>query len=117
AQDKSGLGTNIQEKMETIGAPYNPENVGMADDKKNAIGLYRLAIGLITSFIGVLFFIQTIVGGIQWMTAGGNEEKVTSAKTRFTNGIIGIAIVLSAYIITYFVLAQLSGATGVGTGF
>src|SRR3989339_2172736 len=34
---------------------------------------------LILSIVGVLFLILVIYGGITWMTAGGNEEKVKKA--------------------------------------
>ena len=34
------------------------------------------------------------------MTAGGNEEKVTKARTRVINGIIGLAITVLAFILT-----------------
>ena len=63
-------------------------------------------IGLVLSFIGVLFLILTIYGGISWMTAGGNEQKVEKAKTIIINAIIGLLIVLSAYTITSFVGGQ-----------
>lgn len=116
-KENSGLGEQIEGKMQTIGAPYNPAGVGFGEGQKNSIGLYGLAVGLITSFIGVMFFVMTIIGGIQWMTAGGNEEQVAGAKKRVINGIIGIGIILSAYIITYFILSKFTSVTGVQTGF
>lgn len=63
-------------------------------------------IGFVLSFIGVLFLILTIYGGINWMTAGGNEQKVEKAKTIIINAIIGLLIVLSAYTITSFIGEQ-----------
>lgn len=60
-------------------------------------------IGLVLSFIGVLFLILTIYGGISWMTAGGNEQKVEKAKTIIINAIIGLLIVIFAYTITSFI--------------
>ncbi len=65
-------------------------------------------IGIVLSFVGVLFFILIIVGGIQWMTAGGSEEKVKKAKTLITNAAIGLIIVLSAYAITNFIGSRLT---------
>lgn len=63
-------------------------------------------IGLVLSFIGVLFLILTIYGGISWMTAGGNEQNVEKAKTIIINAIIGLLIVISAYTITSFIGGQ-----------
>ncbi|HNV12434.1 MAG TPA: pilin [bacterium] len=51
------------------------------------------------SLIGVVFIILIILGGYQWMTAGGNEEQVSKAKDRIKNAIIGLVITVSAYAI------------------
>jgi len=58
-------------------------------------------------FVGVIFLILMIAGGLMWMTAAGNEERVTKAKSLITNAVIGMVIVFSAYAITYFVTETL----------
>ena len=60
-------------------------------------------IGVVLSFVGVLFLIMMIFAGIMWMTAQGNEQRVTKAKDLLINSIIGIVIVFAAYAITTFV--------------
>jgi len=65
-------------------------------------------IGLVLSFIGILFLILVIYGGITWMTATGNDQKVEKAKNMIINAVIGLLIVLSAYAITNFVGTQLT---------
>lgn len=60
------------------------------------------------SFIGVIFLILIIYSGIQWLTAGGNEEAVSKAKTRVINGVIGLAITLCAFILTNMLFYYLS---------
>jgi cbb3-type cytochrome oxidase subunit 3 len=60
-------------------------------------------IGLILSFVGVIFLILIIYAGISWMTASGNQEKVNKAKELIINAIIGLIIVLAAYAITAFI--------------
>ena len=57
-------------------------------------------ITIVVSFVGVFFLGLTIYSGFQWMTAGGNEEKVTKARTRVLNGVIGVTIALLAFVIT-----------------
>lgn len=59
-------------------------------------------IGVVLSFVGVIFFGLMIYAGIMWMTSGGNEQTVTKAKDLIINAIIGIIIVLAAYAITSF---------------
>lgn len=75
-------------------------------------------VGLIISyalaFLGVIFLVLTVYSGFQWMTAGGNEEKITEAKKRLINAVLGLMIVLSAYSITWFVTNKLISTTGYG---
>jgi len=42
---------------------------------------------------GGIALIVLLAGGISYMTAGGNEEKIGKAKKIITNGLIGAAIV------------------------
>jgi hypothetical protein len=51
------------------------------------------------SFLGIIFVILIILGGYQWMTAGGNEDQVSQAKSRIKNAIIGLVLVISAFAI------------------
>lgn len=72
-----------------------------------------LIIKIILGFLGVIFVILLIYAGFVWMTSAGNEEKISKAKKTIITAIIGLAIVLSAYIITLFVLDNILAATGV----
>ncbi len=65
-------------------------------------------ITLVLSFIGIIFLALLIYGGVNWMTAGGNDEKVTQSKKLIKQAIIGIIVVLGAYTITYFILNNLT---------
>ena len=50
------------------------------------------------------------------MTAGGNDEKVGEAKKWIFAGIIGLAIILSAFAISTFVISSLITATTTAPG-
>ncbi len=60
-------------------------------------------IGIVLSFIGVIFLILMLYAGISWMVSGGNQEKVTKSKDLIINSIIGLIIVLAAYATVAFV--------------
>jgi len=51
-------------------------------------------------------------GGFIWMTSGGSEEKIETAKKILRNGVIGLIIILSAWGIAFFILSKLVGVTG-----
>lgn len=60
-------------------------------------------IGIVLSFVGVIFLILMIFAGLTWMTAQGSQEKVGKAKDLMINAVIGLIIVMAAYAITAFV--------------
>ena len=69
---------------------------------------------LINAFLGVLgiiFVIIIVYAGYLYLTAGGEEEKVTKAKKLLAQSIIGLIIILSAYAIASFIICQLLIAT------
>jgi len=68
-------------------------------------------IKIVLSFLGVIFIILIIYAGFLWLTSAGSEEKIDKAKKIMVAAIIGLAIVLSAYIITVFVLDKLLSST------
>ena len=59
--------------------------------------------GAILAFIGTIFFLLMIYGGILWMTSNGDDKSVTKAKNLIIAAVVGMLIVLSAYAITAFV--------------
>ena len=71
-------------------------------------------INVALSLLGIIAVVIVLVGGFKWMTAGGNDEKTGEARKWIFSGIIGLAIVMSAWAITRFVFAQLQKATGSG---
>lgn len=82
--------------------------LGQADLKTTIGQLIRVLLG----FLGVVAVVIILLGGFKWMTAGGNDEKVAEAKRLIIAGIIGLAIILSAYAIASFVISSIVSATG-----
>lgn len=66
-------------------------------------GRLGVIIGILLSFMGVIFLGLIIYAGMMWMTAQGNEQKVTQAKDMIANAIIGLIVVLGAYALTAFI--------------
>jgi hypothetical protein len=54
-------------------------------------------INVALSFLGIISVIIVLVGGFKYMISGGNEEKTSEAKNLIVSGIIGLAIILSAW--------------------
>ncbi|MDP2708788.1 MAG: hypothetical protein Q8O93_01920 [bacterium] len=65
-------------------------------------------IKVILGFLGIIFTGLIIFAGFKWMTAGGNEESVAGAKKLLINSVIGLTVILAAYMIANFVIAAIA---------
>jgi hypothetical protein len=65
-------------------------------------------IRILLYFAGIVAIIMIIVGGYQVMTAAGDTAQATNGRKTLTNAIIGLAIVLLAYIIVQAVTSFLT---------
>lgn len=72
-------------------------------------------INTLLGLLGIIFVVLIVYSGYLWMTAGGNEEQVGTAKDILKNAIIGVLLILAAYSITIFILRTFMSSTG-GTG-
>lgn len=65
----------------------------------NIVVIIRAIIRFILVVAFVLAFIMLLIGGIRWITAGGDEKGVAGARNMITAALIGLVIVLVAYAI------------------
>ncbi|HTW96401.1 MAG TPA: hypothetical protein VMD74_01940 [Candidatus Methylomirabilis sp.] len=65
----------------------------------------------LTSLLGIIFLGLMIYGGIMWMTAEGDEQKVEKAKQIIVTNLTGLIIVMAAFAISYFVINAVIGKT------
>jgi hypothetical protein len=68
--------------------------------------IINVALGM----LGIVAVVIVLIGGFKWMTAGGEQGKVDEARKWISSGIIGLAIILSAYAIAQFVIDSLQTA-------
>ena len=64
-------------------------------------------INVVLGFVGILLLGYILFAGFKWMTAGGDDKKVTEAQVMIKNAVIGLLIVVAAFAISSFVLASL----------
>lgn len=49
--------------------------------------------------VALVFFFILVIGGLKWVTSGGDEKAVGAARAQITNALIGLAIVFAAWAI------------------
>ncbi len=91
-----------------VGLNFSNElGLGTKDPRQTVAKIINTALGL----LGIVAVVIVIVGGFKWMTAGGNEEAVGEAKKWIFSGVIGLAIILSAYALASWAVNSLVNAT------
>lgn len=68
-------------------------------------------IKIVLGLAGMIFFALTVYAGFLWMTAAGNEEQVSKATDIIKMAVVGLAITLAAYSITFFVVSSIGAST------
>lgn len=68
-------------------------------------------INIALGFLGIVLLFYLLYAGFLWMTAGGDEGKVKTAKAMITQAVIGLIIIVAAFAISTFVLGSLVNAT------
>jgi hypothetical protein len=95
-----------------LGLAY-PATSGLNDGDVRVTTARILRVAL--SLLGTIFVVIIVWGGYEWMTAGGNDQQIGTAKKRIFTGIIGLAVILSSYAIAYFIINSISTAAVSGS--
>ncbi|RLC39032.1 hypothetical protein DRH27_00715 [Candidatus Falkowbacteria bacterium] len=98
AQTDADLGLEYADQL-GLANPDDP------DPRQMAVNVVKY----LMTFLGIIAVVVILIGGFQWMTAGGNEDKVASAKKMIIAGAIGLIIILAAYAIVQFVINTTGG--------
>src|SRR5690606_25355144 len=69
------------------------------------------AINIFSMIIGVIAVIMIIIGGLRYITSGGDSAGVNGAKNTILYAIIGLVIVALAQVIVQFVLNRVDQST------
>ena len=79
--------------------PVLPSTLGSSPATGTGIvgKLITNVVGLFFIFAFFLAFLYLIMGGIQWITGGGDKSQLEQARNKITNALIGLVIVAAAY--------------------
>ncbi len=84
--------------------------LGNADLKTTVMNIISYVLGL----LGLIAVVMVLYGGFTWMTAGGNEDKIDTAKQIISSAAVGLVIILIAWAIVTFVVGTARNVTGSG---
>ena len=94
-------GANLQFTDSPSSSSCNSNGQSITDKINNFL---KHLINIFSAVIGVVAVIMIIFGGFRYITSGGNDSSVTSAKNTILYAVIGLIIVALAQLLVRFVL-------------
>ena len=103
--------TNIIQNGVCSGTNFDLSGTGSTDCSSNANtnsfnSLLTKIINIFSAVVGVIAVIMIIVGGLRYITSGGDAGNVSTAKNTIIYALVGLVIVALAQLIVHFVLTQ-----------
>lgn len=82
---------------------YQPKG----NDAENFLGMGEHIVSNILAILsilgGIYFLVYFLMGGMNWIIAGGDQGKIDKAKQQMTGAAIGLIIISASYAISYIV--------------
>ncbi|CAN5657844.1 hypothetical protein BH23PAT2_BH23PAT2_06000 [soil metagenome] len=90
------------------GAIATDPGAGTVDAEERVNGIIATVINVFSLVVGVISVIMIIIGGLKYITSGGDAGNVTGAKNTILYAVIGLVVVALAQIIVRFVLDKVT---------
>jgi len=109
--NQAGASSAWWDKAQTGGLEQVGQAYGEGAEPKDVRVIVVNSIKIVLGFLGIIAVVLILYAGFKWMTSQGNEDQVGDAKKIIIASVIGLVIILSAYIIANFVISQIHSAT------
>lgn len=83
----------------------------------NLVDMANTGIILLFGFVGMIFAVLMTIAGFGLVTSGGSQSALEAAKSKFQNAIIGLIIVMAAWLLVDTLLKSLLQGGDLGTTF
>lgn len=86
---------NLISQVFNISAPEQFQNLERIDFGE----FVTIAVSFALIVASLAFFFILVIGGVKWITSGGDKGKVEGARSQITAGLIGLVIVFASWAI------------------
>jgi len=86
-----------------------PWQKGTAETTENLPSFISTIVATLTVVASIAFAIYFIIGGLKWITAGGDKQKTQDAQSQMTQAAIGLIIV----VVSFFIIGIVGGVLGI----
>ena len=87
----------------------SPDSLGIPTNSASADALGNI-LNTVYFFAGAIAILMLVLAGINYANSGGDTNKLTKAKNTILGTVIGIIIILSAFLIPNFVISGMKGS-------
>lgn len=87
----------------------SPDSLGIPTNNASTDALSSI-LNTVYFFAGAIAILMLVLAGINYANSGGDTNKLTKAKNTILGTVIGIIIILSAFLITNFVISGMKGS-------
>lgn len=79
------------------------------DDGSGIVEVLKIVVDILTVGVGILGVVGISIVGVQYLTAGDNEEKTRKAKRRMFEIVLGLIAYVLAYALLYWLIPDFKG--------
>lgn len=108
AQQQINNGLCAGSNLQFTDNPTDQCSATSSDATDQINNIVHTIVNLLSAIVGIVAVIMIIVGGFRYITSGGNDASVTSAKNTILYAIIGLVVVALAQVIVRFTLSKLT---------
>ncbi len=97
-------------QSEKCGSVFNFTDNNCPTDNGSKLSVFiKKVINVLSILVGAIAVIMIIFGGFRYVTSGGSDSAVSSAKNTILYAVIGLVVVALAQVIVHFVLNNVAG--------
>lgn len=86
---------------------HSDSEVCKAQDSDDATSMIQTIINIMLFLLGAIAVIMIVIGGLRYVTSGGDASSLKSARDTILYAVIGLVIAVLSYAIVNFVLGAL----------
>jgi hypothetical protein len=84
----------------------DPSSIGINNPTKDANAALAGVLGTVYAWAGIVCIIIIVIAGYYYTTSSGDSAGVTRAKQAIIGAVVGLIVIMMAFVVTQFVLGR-----------
>lgn len=97
--------------LDSTNSSTSSNNTCSSSGESSIRHLVSTVVSILSLIVGIASIIVIIISGLNFVTAGGDSNKVASAKSTLIYALVGVVVAVSAQFLVHFALNTTSNAT------